>query len=112
MPPLKRKKIVLKPRAVSNGDNGLQEEATTNHQPVVEEKASATNTDMQQFVMLLKRKLEKADLKALIQEIKVYKNEGTIQPLINLLKEYCVKNVISKHFLFLVRRIAHWDKYF
>ena len=47
-------------------------------------------------MLLLKRKLEKSDLKNLIHEIKAYKEQGAIEPLLTLLKEWFLKNIISK----------------
>ena len=74
--------------------------AGENHQPIVKENSNAVNagstTDIQQFVLLLKRRLERGDLKNLIREIKAYKEQGTIDPLLRLLKECHLKNIISK----------------
>ena len=71
-----------------------------NHQPIIEENTGAANeestTNIQQFVLLLKRKLEKDMLKKLISEIKAYKVLGTIDSLIDLLKECHSKDIISK----------------
>ena len=46
-------------------------------------------------MLLLKTKLEKSNLKKLICEIKIYKEHGTIEPLINLLKECRLQEIIS-----------------
>ena len=56
----------------------------------------APNTDIQQFVLLLKSKLQKIHLRQLIGEIKVYKENGMITPLLDLLKELLLKESISK----------------
>ena len=46
-------------------------------------------------MLLLKTKLEKSNLKKLICEIKIYKEHRTILPLINLLKECRLQEIIS-----------------
>ena len=54
-----------------------------------------TTTDIQQFVLLLKTKLEKSNLKKLICEIKTYKEHGNIEPLMKLLQECRLQEIIS-----------------
>ena len=46
-------------------------------------------------MLLLKTKLEKSNLKKLICEIKTYKEHGTIDPLIKLLKQCRLQEIIS-----------------
>ena len=58
-------------------------------------KASSAS-NIQHFVVLLKEKLDKPSLKALICEIKAYKELGTIEPLLNLLTSYCVQKTITQ----------------
>merc|ERR1712223_1708796 len=88
-PPMKKKKIILKPRhslfkAQESNETGSLENNSTNR---VDEKLVKTNvgTNVQHFVLLLKEKLEKSSLKKLISEIKAYKEQGLINPLLNLL---------------------------
>merc|ERR1719510_569371 len=89
--PIKRKKIILKKRNPLFGNGVENDESGASHQPIIEENTGASNeestTNIQQFVLLLKRKLEKDMLKKLISEIKSYKVLGTIDSLIDLLKE-------------------------
>ena len=74
---------------------GSLENSSTNEG---DEKIVKTNigTNAQHFVLLLKEKLEKPSLKKLISEIKAYKEQGLIDPLLNLLTEYSVQKIISK----------------
>ena len=53
------------------------------------------STNIQDFVLLLKEKLGKPSLKKLICEIRAYKEQGTIDPLLTLLKEYSTQEVIT-----------------
>jgi hypothetical protein len=99
MAPLnKKKKIVLKPRqplfsgATKNEIVENQSIMKTSNNIAIEHPT----TDIQQFVLLLKRKLEKSNLKKLIYEIKEYKEHGNIERLIKLLKECCLQDTISK----------------
>ena len=55
------------------------------------------STNIQDFVLLLKEKLEKPSLKKLICEIRAYKEQGTIDPLLTLLKEYSTQEVITNN---------------
>jgi len=98
-PPNKRKKIVIKPRGSifeENVNNQLEQTNT----PIDSENSGASNitpnTDIQQFVLLLKSKLQKIHLRQLIGEIKVYKENGMIKPLLDMLKELLLKESITK----------------
>ena len=78
-------------------DSSNIEQANT---PIDSENSGASNitpnTDIQQFVLLLKSKLQKIHLRQLIGEIKVYKENGMIKPLLDLLKELLLKESITK----------------
>ena len=78
-------------------DSSNIEQANT---PIDSENSGASNitpnTDIQQFVLLLKSKLQKIHLRPLIGEIKVYKENGIIKPLLDMLMELLLKESITK----------------
>ena len=59
-------------------------------------RESSGDVTARQFVMLLKSKVDKNTLKKLICEIKKYKEHGTIEPLLTLLKEWYQQDIINK----------------
>merc|ERR1712150_52823 len=98
-PPNKRKKIVLKPRQELFTEASEKNDPGTDVRPDMKENVGNANNGpsigIQEFVLLLKTKLEKSNLKKLIGEIKAYKELGTIDPLLKLLQECCLKGIIS-----------------
>ena len=105
-PPSKKKRIVIKPRSaisdqvpkdvstkyasaeptskVSNGDEVKSQQPSSTAQP-----------DIQRFVLSLKERLEKKELKQLILNVRTYKEKGDIQPLITLLKEFYQRKAVN-----------------
>lgn len=102
-PPAKKQRIVIKPRqqqdqekkqqplGVSDGKLSTCEEAVTNAETAVSSKTSAirrfkSKTDIQHFVLSLKERLEKKELKEVIVCVKTYKEQGNVNPLAQKLK--------------------------
>lgn len=86
-PPAKRKKIVIKSRSAASSNCDSKPEETVVTKP---------KTDIQQFVLSLKERLEKKELKKLIACIKVYKEKADVKPLAGQLKMFYDEKTVAR----------------
>ena len=101
-PPQKRQKIVIKPRILtSSTENEAQSssEAPLNENDntkSIRKKQPQASGDIQCFVLRLKERLEKKELKNFIHAVRQYKEEGDIRPLAELMKTYSKSKLIHQ----------------
>ena len=103
LPPTKRKRIVIKARSSANDNASDTRSVATSEVPSGTDKAilppppaaGPPPNDIQQFVLSLKERLEKKELKLLVMSIKSYKENSTVEPLSKQLKEFLEKKVLS-----------------
>ena len=98
-PPSKKKRIVIKPRSAISDDQLPKDESSKSTTKVsngeVKSQPPAAQPDIQRFVLSLKERLEKKELKQLILNVRTYKEKGDIQPLITLLKEFYQRKAVN-----------------
>lgn len=99
-PPAKKQRIVIKPRqqqdqqqplGVSDGKSSTCEEASASAAEAAGSISKTSSrfkskTDIQHFVLSLKERLEKKELKEVIVCVKMYKEQGRVQPLAEKLR--------------------------
>ena len=66
----------------------------TDEKPEPQETKAKGNSDIQCFVLRLKERLEKKELKNFIGQVRQYKQAGDIKPLADLIKSYATRKFI------------------
>lgn len=77
-PPSKKQKIVIKARSRATAQ---QQDSDCNEKPLENEKEEGSKKDIQHFVLSLKERLEKRELKEVIGCVRVYKEKKDVRPL-------------------------------
>ena len=97
LPPTKRKKIVIKARSSADTvTKSVASEVTVVPDKVTPPPAAGAPNDIKQFVLSLKERLGKKDLKQLVMSIQSYKVNSAVEPLTKQLKEFLEKKALSK----------------